>query len=276
MASDLKTDEQRPEWKSWATLDDDGCLCTLGELSQKRTDDWLQRHTTEDHIAQMLGEKDRWPLHLIHVIVKQLGVDQARAFLHQTLEVERQGGMMLVDGSRRRTPGGVFFFLVRTTGPEEIKTLGLWRKAAKPKKKVAPADGGVSQPKKRKKEQPENKPQPKAPKQEGPKGTSVKITIIGRPASPVKDKDTCVVFVMQNSKVPSLPKGLPAPAETKTNYVVYVASKQWKNVASALDDPDDLFIVEGYPQLDVKSGSISVFAINATTTSLQKAKRGGA
>jgi PHAX RNA-binding domain len=118
-----------PEWTTWATLDDDGFLCTLGELSQRRKD-------AEHCIAETLGETEAWPKRLIHVIVKHIGTDQALAFLHEAQEVEQKGGLMLPDGSRRRTPGGVFFRLVRTTGPESVRSLGMWKPLPVQKKKA--------------------------------------------------------------------------------------------------------------------------------------------
>lgn len=66
---------------------------------------------------------------------------------------------------------------------------------------------------------------------------------------------------------------MPAPSTFQTNYVVYVASKQWKNVAESIKDEEDLLIVEGFPQFDPETSSIAVFATNTTTKKLQAAKR---
>jgi len=63
-------------------------------------------------IATVLGETLPPPLRTITRIVDRLGSAGARALLGQALTVEAQGGLTLPDG-RRRTPGGVFFFLVR-------------------------------------------------------------------------------------------------------------------------------------------------------------------
>ncbi len=46
--------------------------------------------------------------------VRTLGPERAQAFVTQSLEVEANGGMLVPDGSRRRTLGGIFFYLVRT------------------------------------------------------------------------------------------------------------------------------------------------------------------
>ena len=42
-----------------------------------------------------------------------LGEERARQLGEETLAIEANGGMLIADGSRRRTPGGVFFELVK-------------------------------------------------------------------------------------------------------------------------------------------------------------------
>ena len=54
------------------------------------------------------------PLRLITRIVDRLRLDRARALLGQALTIEAQGGLTLPDG-HRRTPGGTFFYLLRTS-----------------------------------------------------------------------------------------------------------------------------------------------------------------
>jgi molybdopterin-guanine dinucleotide biosynthesis protein len=49
--------------------------------------------------------------------------------------------------------------------------------------------------------------------------------------------------------------------------------KQWNKVAEAIQDPEDVLIVEGYPQLDLETRSIAVFATNTTTKKLQMAQK---
>jgi hypothetical protein len=62
----------------------------------------------------------------------------ARAFVDAALEVEGNGGMLVPDGSRRRTVGRIFFHLVRQEGTEEerLAIFPPW-KAKKPPAKVA-------------------------------------------------------------------------------------------------------------------------------------------
>jgi hypothetical protein len=64
-------------------------------------------------IADALGEQEFRTYKIIEGIVQHCGVDFARALLEQTLEIESGGGMLTLEGDRRRTPGGVFFHLAK-------------------------------------------------------------------------------------------------------------------------------------------------------------------
>ena len=215
-------------------------------------------------IAEHLGETGPEPLQLLHKVVKKLGPEQSLAFLKETQEIEAQGGLLLPDGSRRRTPGGVFFYLVRTKAPKSVRFL-FWQQ---------------------KQEQSAVSPQSPPPAftwadriavldeigvAKGATST-VKITVIGRP-SKIIDRGTCVVTSLQSNKIPSLPKGVPTPPNAVTTYTLYIATKQWRHVADAMMDPEDALIVEGFPQLDAQTGSIAVFATNTTSKKLQQAQR---
>jgi hypothetical protein len=81
-------------------------------------------------IASELGEHEEEPRLLLRRLVKRLGTEQALAFLRETVAIEEAGGMLLPDGSRRRTKGGVFFYLVRTKGPKEVRRLFFTHKVA--------------------------------------------------------------------------------------------------------------------------------------------------
>ncbi|HYU75074.1 MAG TPA: phosphorylated adapter RNA export RNA-binding domain-containing protein [Ktedonobacteraceae bacterium] len=230
-------------------------------------------------IAEQLGETEAAPVSQIRRAVKALGTEQALALLKETLSIQAQGGLMLPDASRRRTAGGVFFHLIRTTVPKQVRTRIFLPPPPKPA--VATAPGATV---------PEAKAAAPAAAVLSPlrwqdriavldeintqKGmlTTVKITLVGRPGK-IMDRGTCIMTKMASSSVPSLPKGLPAVPATSTNYVVYIASKQWKKVAEAITDPDDMLILEGFPLLDSETNSIAVFVSNATTKNLQRAQK---
>src|SRR5918997_91023 len=75
---------------------------------------------------------------------------------------------------------------------------------------------------------------------------TVKITLVGRPGRIIA-KQGYIMTSMEHSKIPSLPKGLPAPPTKPTTYTVYISTKQWQKVAEALANPEDVLIAEGIP-----------------------------
>jgi len=87
---------------------------------------------TVSTITKALGESDEIPLTQIRGVVRVLGEEVSLKLLEETKHIEDKGGMMLPDASRKRTPGGVFFFLARQKLSHEDK-LVIFR-AVKPAK----------------------------------------------------------------------------------------------------------------------------------------------
>ena len=221
---------------------------------------------TAANIAQQLGETDSIPQEQIRRIVERLGPEATLTLLRETREIEAQGGMLLPDRSRRRTPGGVFFHIVHSRVSKQDRAF-IWPPAPpsplppRTKEPVSPSlaweeRGAVLD---------------EVLKQKGI-ATTVKITLIGRPGKVVARGDS-VIIGMQSTKVPALPKGLPMPPSTPTDYVIFIARKQWAKVGDAIQNPDDALITDGFPVIDPQAKSIAVFAMNVTTKSLQAAKR---
>ncbi len=237
-------------------------------------EDW--RATQE--IAAGLGETTRGPLGQVGRVVGRLGADRARAFLTRAQEIEAAGGLMLPDGSRRRTPGGVFFHLVRADDTLTRKDRVYIFPPQFGRNGRAKAAGTVATPA-------TSAPTPlsawanddyrcvmAALQQNIGRATTVKITVIGRPGAAV-EQGQAVAVALVSEKVPSLPKGLPEPA-AGTRYTVFVARKPWGKVAEALAaDPEDAAIIEGYAALDPRVEGIAVYATSATTKRLQAAQR---
>jgi hypothetical protein len=253
-----------------------------------------QRIETTKLISDQLAETEEEPQRLIYRIVKHLGIDTSRAFLQRAHEVEAAGGLMLPDGSRRRTIGGVFFYLVRhETSPEISRRIfppAYKRKRQLQQQGKAQGDQPQAAIKSTDSTQPATRPEfvwedrigalAEITIEERGEVKSVKVTLIGRPGK-VIEQGQCVFTTMQQApeKMPSLPKGLPLPTSDQiepTVYSIYISLKQWrtKKIAEALQDPDDILIVEGFQLLDKKiPGTISVFASNVTTKLLQLAQR---
>jgi len=238
-------------------------------------------------IADALGETTPQPRDGILQIVQSLGRTQSRALFAKTLGIEAGGGMMLPDNSRRRTAGGVFFHLAYTTGkPKRGKTL------ERPQDRTRKARNGDAQtvqsnatPKAQKGSEKPLQQQPamawtwnnrvsivREAEAEKGQATTVKITLVGRPGK-IVDRGQFIVTVMESSKVPMLPKGLPTPTTMTTKYAVYIASKQWNKVKDAMQDPEDSLIIEGFPKTDPETSAIAVFTTNITTKKQQMAKK---
>lgn len=88
----------------------------------RTTDDTIHLAQT---IAQELGETDQAVIHKIMRIIELLGVAFTQEILQETRQVEAQGGLMVLDKSRRRTPGGVFFYLTRQRLKQEKRLADL-------------------------------------------------------------------------------------------------------------------------------------------------------
>ncbi len=189
-------------------------------------------------IADRLGETKESVRTKIVAIVYALGRRQSHQLLNYALQMEEHGGEMLPDGSRRRTVGGIFFNLAYTMGrPKRGRHLPLPTKPKKQTSKAEKHDGeqaSASTTQNPKKATVPSAPLPVSPfvwderaaaieEAQTEKGQirTVKITVIGRPGK-IVDKGTCIVTVMEESKVPALPRGLPTPTSTPTKYAVYI------------------------------------------------------
>jgi hypothetical protein len=217
------------------------------------------RRVTEE-IAGQLGETEGQALSRIARIIKRLGPARAEAFLQEARQVEAAGGLLVQDGSRRRTLGGVFFRLVREQVPVADRQ-AIWPYTAPKSPPPPPMDWDERL-----------EIVPDLVKETG-KGGSVKITLIGRPGRIVEKGEVVLTSMQQGDKTPSLPKGLPPVPAEPTVYIVYIARKQWLKVAKAIKNPEDVLIVEGLPVLDKRLGTVAVFTQSVTTKLLQAAKR---
>ncbi len=223
-------------------------------------------------IATQLGETKPTPLSQIRRMLHTIGPERAQTFVEQALEVEAQGGMLLPDGSHKRTLGGVFFRLVRDQVSEDERR-SIWpypswqQRKQRGKAQAAPTTPQLPP------FQWEQADEVIAAVTSHPgEATTVKVTIIGRPGE-IVERQGVIILALQSTAAPSLPKGLPAPPAQPTNYLIFVSQKQWKRVAEALQNAEDKLIVEGYPVHHPRFTGITVYATQVTTTLLQAAKR---
>src|SRR5882757_8097592 len=90
-----------------------------GQMMEQQTNSVEQEPSKEEvaaFIADALGETDEGARKSILGIVRAAGRTHAKELLNMALQTEEHGGISTPDGSRRRTPGGIFFYLAYTVG----------------------------------------------------------------------------------------------------------------------------------------------------------------
>ena len=157
---------------------------------------------TVEKVAAVLQEPN---MPLLRQVLRTLGQDRWEAILTDTLTCEAQGGMLTKDGTRRRTPGGVFFQLVRE------------RVTAQERRRLFPrpaAQQGQGQPQKPPQalavltwDEARSLMQTLATEPPG-EARTMKLTLIGRPGK-VETRSQAIMFRLQRKPLASIPRGLP-------------------------------------------------------------------
>lgn len=87
----------------------------------------ITEEDTEDKVADEIAFRLREPKKdLISKVVQTIGKKKAIELMMETAEVEENGGLFVMNGSRRRTPGGVYLNLLKNTPSvtvEQIKVI---------------------------------------------------------------------------------------------------------------------------------------------------------
>jgi hypothetical protein len=218
---------------------------------------------TVEKLAEVLQESNR---PLLSQVLRTLGFDRTVAVLTDTLTCEAHGGMVTKDGTRRRTPGGVFFQLVKERAtPHERRRLfprpppqhGQGRPQAQPQGQARALTW----------EEARSLMQTLATHPAG-EARTMKLTLIGRPGT-VETRGQAVLFRMQGKPPGALPRGLPpVPAQPPMTWTVLVALRQWHRVQDSLTaHQEDQLIIEGYPAMQ---GSQPVLLAQSCVSLLQQ------
>jgi PHAX RNA-binding domain-containing protein len=221
---------------------------------------------TVEKLAAILREPN---VPLLRQVLRTLGQDRTAAILTDTLQCETQGGMRTKDGRRRRTPGGVFFQLVKERATRQERQR-LFPHPAPQQGRGQPPHGQGQPPQQRSAltwDEVQRLTQALATEPPG-EARTMKLTLIGRPGK-VETRGQAVVFRMQGKPPGALPRGLPpAPAQAPMTWNVMVALRQWNRVKDSLTtDQEDQLIIEGYP---VMQGSQPVLLAQSCVSLLQQ------
>jgi len=229
-------------------------IAAIEQLPEEMMTDLVKVQT---YIAEVLHETEPDPMAKIAYVIDLIGTQKALKFLIKTLKTEGEGGLLIFNQSRRRTIGGVYFYLTR----HWLKPL---LPALIPPKKFSGqptfkwADHVVLF--------------QEAVKEMG-EANIPRLTVMGRPGKIIEKGQVVLTTLPPKPQPKSLPQGLPRlPAEPATPYVLYISAKQWRKVKEALFNKEDELIIEGYPAFNPQLKAMTVFAIN-TTTKLQEQSR---
>ena len=204
-------------------------------------------------IAQELNEKN---VNLIRAIVKTVEPDRVQQHLQETRDILAAGGMKTNDGTRDRTPGGIFFYQVRgscsldeqrTIWPEHLRYRNkpikiarmAWGEAVRYSTAVASnvesnTKGGVEM---------------------------LQVKLAGRPLKAAKTQSCMVVAMKGTPPTPSLPNGLPTiPDEHEQIFAVYIGFAQWKKIADPIKKKTNVLRIHGYPIFNAAKGMTVVLA----------------
>ncbi len=204
-----------------------------------------EAHKVARELATLLGEKHHGVIGQIRRMVQLCGIDFSREMYAATLEIEANGGLILADNSRRRTPGGVFLYLVRSKldadqrkqifsgiAKAEIPLLS-WTKRIAIIQSLQTGQGKI---------------------------LSLTLSLRGRPERIEKRAEVVIITLSDEPSIDNLPREIPKPPSTPTLVVVYVALEQWRAVEAAITNSSDRLLVEGICAFDPEIKSMVVFA----------------
>src|SRR5215813_11310855 len=221
---------------------------------------------TVDTLAEVLQEPNR---PLLTQVLRVLGQDRCAALLTDTRTCEAHGGMLTKDGTRRRTPGGVFFQFVRERATAKERRRLFPRPTPQPG--AGPPQRALQAPTALTWDEASTRMQTLATEPPG-EARTMKLTLIGRPGK-VETHGQAVVFRMQGKPPGALPRGLPpVPTLAPLTWNVMVALRQWNRVKDSLAaNQDDQLIIEGYPLL--QGNQHVLLAQSCTSVALQRAQK---
>lgn len=213
-------------------------------------------------VAKVLGETEEKPLKQIELIIEHMGRDFVAKYLEETEKIEEKGGMKTEDKKRRRTKGGVFFYIVKGKLSDDVRQI------------IFPGYG--QQQKGRTLEWDERHEHIEALKNQEEQGvaTHTFMTVQGRPGKVLEWDNTIMAIMPAEEKSSPLPRGVPTPPDQPATFIVYMGIRHWNDVREMLERyKKDRLIAEGVCHWDAETETYAVFAHKVTTKRLQKLAR---
>ena len=213
-----------------------------------------------------LGESADQPIKQIRQLIANCGLDFVEKIMAQTEATEAAGGLLTQDRKRRRSKGGVFFYLAKGQmdaglrakifpgfgkgGDGTIAPPGIeWKERLKPMRALRADAGQIS---------------------------GLTVTLSGRPGKlHISGSSVMTVIEQRQVKAPPYPKGVPHfdTIDGFTAYYVFMSLRHWKRVEKALEDESDLLIIEGSAVYDAQLQGVTILSTRVSTKNLDYQKR---
>lgn len=219
-------------------------------------------------LGDALGEKSGKPLQQIAMLIEKCGLAFVKGIMAETEATEKAGGLRTQDGKRRRTMGGVFFFLAKGQMDPQYRT-DIFPNL------VRHGDGSIM---------PEGLDwedrivHMKALREKPGQVNNLSVTLIGRPGElHIEGSSVMTVIKQEQVKAPPYPKGVPpfSAVDGGTDYYVFMGLRHWQKVEKALENENDMLIVEGSAVYDAQLEGITILSTGVTTKVLEQQKRLG-
>lgn len=188
-------------------------------------------------IAAALNEPKAW---LIQRCIDEASKETVHQVLAETLRIERDGGMLRTSEKKRRTPGGVFFYLIKKAVPGPLRRRIFPKHVQRKKSKSSSKTQQGKKPVAMTWEMAEQLVQKIIHSAGGAK--TMKLTLIGTPEKIIL-QDGCTILSMKAGRIPDLPAPLPKPPEgSLLTYAVFVDLRQWRTIPEG-----SRLLIEGFP-----------------------------
>ncbi len=249
-------------------MDSDECTDSTDDQARQAKATPSADQTTElaKQFGDALGETAAQPIEQITQLIAKCGLDFVEKIMAETEATEAAGGLLTHDRKRRRSKGGVFFYLAKGQmdaglrgeifpnfgkgGDGSIAPPGIeWGDRIKPMKALSAQVGLIS---------------------------GLTLTLSGRPGKLHIDGSSVMTVIEQRQvKAPPYPKGVPHfdTIDGVTKYYVFMSLRHWKRVEKALEDESDLLVVEGSAVYDGALEGIAVLSTRVSTKMLDYQKR---
>lgn len=240
----------------------------LDDEARERIERIKRERAVADEIADAMGETEDKPRNQIRNVVRFCGIEFAQEVYRDMLDIEANGGMLVLTGERRRTQGGVFFQLVRERIDQETRERIFVQWVYNQKQFV----------KKESMYEPfvyEDRIPILARLLANPgEVEEVNITLVGRHTE-IERRQALVIVAMKMTVVDgfTMPVGVPYPPK-ETNFIVYISIRQWEKIEPLLQaDSTDQLMVTGFCGYDEDLQAMVIYSTNATTRKTYKAEK---